>query len=137
MDPSFWDRFDWLTEEQKQTSIEEDRKEADEVFAFKEKPRSEFYDLLQTLTFKYYAEVQELDADGWTMFEVFLRDEYTNYQLDFEHYDAFIEYGFGVEDLNLPYNEYSAKLSERYKERREQEFRKKDEDANKQSETEQ
>ena len=134
MDPSFWDQFDWLNEEQKQIFIEEDRKEADEVFAFKEKPRFEFFDLLQGLTFKYYKELQELDADGWIMFEVFLFDEYTNYQLDFEHYEGFIEYGFGVEDLDLPYTEYSAKFSEKYKERREEEQRKKQEEENKDTE---
>lgn len=127
MDPSFWDQFDWLTKEQIQEFIEENRKEADDLFAFTEKPRSEFYDLLQSLTFKYYPEVQELDADGWIMFEVFMRDEYTNYQMDFEHYDGFIEYGFDVEDLDLPYAEYSAKYSERWDERREAEQRKEEE----------
>ena len=128
LDASFWDQFDWLTEEQKQTFIEENRKEADEEFAFKEKPRSEFYDLLQRLTFKYYPGVQDLDTDGWVMFEAFMFDEYTNYQLDFEHYDGFIKYGFGVEDLDLPYQEYSAKYTERWKERREAEQRKKEEE---------
>lgn len=129
--PSFWDKYDWLNEEQIQKFIEDDRKEADEVFAFEEKPRSEFYDLIQSLTFKYYPLVQELDTDGWVMFEVFLRDEYSNYQLDFEHYDGFIEYGFGVEDLNLPYVEYSAKFSAKWKERWEEEQRKKQEEGNK------
>ena len=130
LDLSFWDKFDWLSEEQKQEMIEEEHREADEVFAFEEKPRSEFYDLLQGLTFKYYKEVQELDTDGWIMFEVFMRDEYTNYQLDFEHYDGFIKYEFGVEDLDLPYQEYSAKFSERCNERREAEQRKKEEENN-------
>jgi len=133
-DPSFWDQFDWLAEEQKQIYIAENQKEVDELFALEEKPRSEFYDLLQSLTFKYYAEVQELDTDGWVMFEVFLRDEYTNYQLDFEHYEGFIEYGFGVEDLNLPFKEYDAKFSEKWKERREEEQRKKQEEENKEQE---
>ncbi|MDD4994220.1 MAG: hypothetical protein PHR83_18520 [Paludibacter sp.] len=132
LDLSFWDKLDWLSEEQKQTMIEEEHREADELFAFKEKPRSEFYDLIQNLTFKYYAEVQELDTDGWVMFEVFMRDEYTNYQLDFEHYDEFIEYGFDVEDLNLPYKEYSVKFSERWKERWEEEQRKKEDENKKQ-----
>ena len=133
-DPSFWDQFDWLAEEQKQIYIAENQKEVDELFALEEKPRSEFYDLLQSLTFKYYAEVQELDTDGWVMFEVFLRDEYTNYQLDFEHYEGFIEYGFGVEDLNLPFKEYDAKFSEKLNERREEEQRKKQEEENKEQE---
>jgi hypothetical protein len=131
MDPSFWDKFDWLTEEQKQTFIEDNRKEADEAFALEEKPRFEFFNLLQNLTFKYYREVQDLDADGWTMFEAFLHDEYTNYQLDFEHYEGFVEYGFDLEDLDLPYKEYSDKFSKKWKERWDEEQRKKEEGENK------
>lgn len=136
MDRSFWDKYDWLSEEQIQTFIKEDRQEADDLFAFEEKPRFEFFDLLQRVTIKYYRELQELDADGWTMFEAFLYDEYTNYQLDFEHYDGFIELGFDVEDLNLPYKEYQAKFSEKWNERREEEQRKKQENENKDSENE-
>ena len=133
-DRSFWDKYDWLSEEQIQTFIEEDRQEVDDLFAFKEKPRFEFFELLQRAIFKYYRELQELDADGWTMFEVFLRDEYTNYQLDFEHYEGFIEYGFGVEDLNLPYDEYSVKFSAKWKERWDEEQRRKQENENKETE---
>lgn len=134
MDPSFWDKFDWLNEEQRQSMIEEDRRQADELFAFREKPRFEFFELLQNLTFKYYAKVKELDADGWVMFRAFLHDEYVNYQLDFEHYDGFIELGFDVEDLNLPYEEYSAKFSAKWNERREEEQRKIQEEENKKPE---
>lgn len=135
IDASFLDKFDWLTDQEKQAMIEEDRIEADQAFEFKEKPRFEFFDLLQKLTFKYYKEVQDLDTDGWTMFEVFLFDEYTNYELDFEHYDGFIEYGFGVQDLDLPFKEYSAKFSAKWKERWEEEQRKKQEEGNQESES--
>lgn len=135
VDPSFWDQFDWLSDEQKQIFIEENRKEADETFVFEEKPRFEFFSLLQNTTFKYYRELQYLDADGWTMFEVFLFDEYINYQMDFQHYEGFIEYGFGVEDLDLPYKEYSAKYSAKWDERRQEEQRKIQEEENKKPET--
>ena len=128
MDTSFWDQFDWLTDEQRQSMIEESRREAEETFAFREKPLFEFSELLQNLTFKYYTEVKELDADGWVMFRAFLHDEYTNYRMDFEHYDEFIEYGFEVEDLNLPYNEYMAKLTEKLRIEREEKQRKKEEE---------
>ncbi len=130
MDPSFWDQFYWLNDEQRQSMIEDDRREADESFALEEKPRFEFFELLQTLTFKYYSEVKELDTDGWVMFQAFLHDEYSNYQMDFEHYDGFIEYGLEVEDLNLPYKEYSEKFSEKYNEKKEEELRKKEEEEN-------
>lgn len=136
MDPSFWDQFYWLTDEQRQSMIEDDRREANELFAFREKPRFEFFELLQNLTFKYYTEVKELDTDGWVMFRAFLHDEYVNYRMDFEHYDGFIEYEFEVEDLNLPYKEYSEKFSKKWNERREEEQRKKQEKENQESESE-
>ena len=125
LEESFWDQMNWLTDEQKQSLKEESNSESDEAFAYEEKPRFEFFDLLQRITFKYYKELQELDADGWTMFEVFLTDEYTNYELDFEHYDSFIEYEFDVEDLDLPYAEYNAKFSAKCKERLDEELSKK------------
>ena len=128
VDPSFWDQFDWLTDEQRQSMIEESRRDADETFAFREKPRFEFFELLQNLTFKYYTEVKELDADGWVMFRAFLHDEYVNYRMDFEHYNGFIEYGFEVEDLNLPYKEYMEKLTEKLRIEREEKQRKKEEE---------
>jgi hypothetical protein len=124
-DESFWDNMEWLTPEVKAELIAESRKEAEETFQFKEKPRFEFFSLLQQLAFGYYPEIQDIDSDGWTMYDVFLYDEYINYRLDFEHYDEFIKYGFGVEDLNLPYAEYQAKFSERWKLRHDEEIRKK------------
>jgi hypothetical protein len=48
--------------------------------------------------------------------------------MDFEHYDDFIKYGFGVNDLDLPYKEYSEKYSERWNARREEELRKNEEE---------
>jgi hypothetical protein len=136
MRPSSIAKLAWMTDEQKQILIDEDKIEADLAFAFKDKPRSEFFNLLQTMVFKYYKELQDLDKDGWTMFEVFLHDEYTKYEIDFEHYDGFIEYGFGIEDLNIPYKEYTEKFSAKWKERRDEEIRRKLEEDNKKLENE-
>lgn len=129
-DSSFWDQFDWLTEENKKQCIAESQKEADEIFELREKPRSAFFALLQTVAFKYYPDIQDLDSDGWVLYEVFLHDEYTNYQLDFEHDELFIDYGFDVEDLNLPYNEYSQQLAERMGKRLDEEFRRNESEQN-------
>ena len=127
-DKSFWDKMDWLTPEMKEEMILESRKEADELFAFQEKPRFEFFSLLQSLVFRYYPEIQDMDKDGWAMYEAFLADEYTNYQLDFEHYECFIDYGFEIEDLDLPYEEYQKKFSEKWKVRHDEEVRQREND---------
>jgi hypothetical protein len=118
LDESLWDNMHWLTPEQKAEMIAESRKESEELFAFKEKPRFEFFELLQGLTFKYYREIQDIDTDGWTMYRVFMYDEYFNYRYRFEHYETFIEYEFAVEDLDLPYDDFMKKLSKKMEEKR-------------------
>lgn len=129
LDHALWDKMEWLTPEMKAELIAESIKDADEAFEFREKPRSEFFALLQRLTFQYYPEVLDMDSDGWTLFEVFLFQEYTNYQLDFEHYDGFIEYGFEVADLDIPYAEYSKKFSEKWRIKDDEERRQKEEES--------
>jgi hypothetical protein len=128
LDQSFFDKFTWLTEEQKQEMIAEDKKDADETFQIKEKPRFEFFDLLQRITFKYFKGAQDLDTDGWVVYNVILFSEYTDYEIRFEYIDEFIDYEFDEEDLNIPYAEFSKKLYERFSERRESEWRKREED---------
>ena len=112
---TFFDQFPWLTEEQKQELLEEDRIEADETFAFKEKPRFEFFDMVQKIVTRYFKGIEDLDSDGWTMYDVLLSEEYMDYRMRFEHIDGFIHYEFEVEDLKLPYEEYSKKFSEKWK----------------------
>ena len=119
MDVSFFDKFTWLTEEQKQEMIENDRKEADENFKYEEKPRFEFFDMLQSIIFKYFKAVQELDTDGWVIYNVMIFSEYTDYKLRFEYIDEFIDYEFEEEDLKIPYAEFIKKFQQKYSERRE------------------
>jgi len=120
VDPSPLDRVNWLTDEQRQSMIQEIEHEEDVTQIYGEDGVFDFYRLLQDLAFKHYRGLKELydddaktDADGCTMLWTFLLDEYNNYRIDFGHYDEFIEYGFEVEDLNLPYKEYIAKLTEK------------------------
>lgn len=109
---SFFDRFS-LNEEDKQKLIAESRLEAEEDFALKEKPRFEFFNLIQSILFKYYDEVTTLNTDGWIVFQDFLYYEFTLYQISFNRRENFIEYGFGVEDMAIPYPDYMKILLER------------------------
>lgn len=65
LEESFFDQFNWLTDEQKQQMIEEDRKEAQEAFDWKEGRQREFYDIVQPILFKHFKELLELNHDGW------------------------------------------------------------------------
>jgi len=130
IDLSYIDKRFWMTADERQKEKEEEEKALTEIYACKEQWRFDFFELLQNLTFKYYPSVQEINSDGWTMYDVFLHDEYTIYQSTFEFYDDFIDYGFDVEDLKLPTEEYDKKYAEKYKERRNEEIRKKLEEEN-------
>ena len=130
IDLSYIDKRFWMTADERQKEKEEEEKALIEIYACKEQWRFDFFELLQNLTFKYYPSVREINSDGWTMYDVFLHDEYTMYQSLFEFYDGFIDYGFDVEDLKLPTEEYDKKHFEKYKERRDEEIRKKLEEEN-------
>lgn len=132
IDASIFIRTEGITEEIIQEVIAESIIESDLQFEFEDKPRSEFYNIVQNIVFKYYPDLFDMNKDGWMLFEFFLYGEYMSYQLNFEHYDSFIEYGLDVEDLDLPYEEYRKKLSIKFNEKfdKEQELIKKQEDSN-------
>jgi hypothetical protein len=127
---TIFDTIAGLTEKQKSELYELMKDQFKDSYDWKDQRLYEFIDMVQPIVFRYYRDVQQLDSDAWIVYYYLLRIEHTDYRLDFEHYAGFIEYGFGVEDLNMPYKEYSVKFSERWKERWEEEKRKK-EDENK------
>lgn len=124
IDLSYLDKRSWMTADEKQKEKEAEEKALTELYACKEQWRFVFFELLQNLTFKYYPSVQDINSDGWTMYDVFLHDEYTIYESIFEFYNGFIDYGFEVEDLKLSTEEYDKKYSEKIRERRNEEIRK-------------
>lgn len=123
LDLSFLQKTEGITDEIIQTIEAESIVESNELFEFEEKPRSEFYKLVQNIIFKYYPELFDMSKDGWTLFEYFMHGEYINYQLNFEHLDSFIEYNLDIEDLDLPYMAYMEKFSVKWKERWDEEQR--------------
>jgi hypothetical protein len=126
---NIFDRVEGLTEKQKSELYELTKEKFQDSYNWKEQRQYEFIDMVQPIVFKYYPEVQELDADGWIIYYYLLVIEYTDYRLDFEHYVTFIEYDFEESDLYIPYAEFHKKFEERFKERweREQEEREKGE----------
>jgi hypothetical protein len=125
---TIFDSIAGLTEKQKSELYELIKNKFENSFNWKDQRLYEFIDMVQPIVFRYYPQVQELDADGWIVYFYHLSIEHTDYRLDFEHYAGFIEYEFDVEDLKLPYKEYSVKFSERWNVRWEEEQRKREEE---------
>jgi len=110
MDPTFFDQFPWLSDEQKLVMIEEDRVESQEVFDWRDGRMQAFYDVVQPILFRYYKPLLELSADGWIIYAVWIREEYESYVFRFDYLETFIEYNFEEEDLDLPYDKFREKL---------------------------
>jgi hypothetical protein len=108
-----WKQADWLTDEQREALILDYKQELEEYFIFEENRRSRFFDAIQSVLFKLYPAIQDLDNDGWIFYFSVLYYEYLDFWIDMEELEAFIEYGFHVEDLNLPNHEYREELNKR------------------------
>ena len=117
LEESFFDQFPWLTEEQKQQMIEEDRQEAQEAFDWKEGRKRDFYDIVQPLIFKYYKEIFDLSPDGLIVYAIHIREDYQDYMMRCDHIATFIQFEFPEEDPHLPYKEFSEKLQEIWEKR--------------------
>ncbi len=81
-------------------------------FNWKEKRRFEFIDLVQTIIFKHFNELKELDHDEWTLYAVDIVDEYEYYLTLCEFVEGFIDHGFPEKDIDLPTKEYYKKQSQ-------------------------
>lgn len=107
---SFFDKLDWVTDEEKKNMIEANRKEAQEIFDWKENRKKAFYDLVQPIIFKYYKDILNLEPDSWILYAVHIREEYEDYLMRCDHMHTFIHYEFPEEDLHIPYTEFFEKF---------------------------
>lgn len=123
--PTFWDKFEAFTQEEKQQLIEENRREEDASFAIYDKPRASFYNILQTAFFRYVPEVADFNNDQWAMYENFLGAEFTEFTIQLEYINNLIEYDFSIEEFDLPYEQYIKLLSERVRKRRSEQLHRK------------
>jgi hypothetical protein len=110
---TIFDTIEGLTEKQKSDLYELVKVTFKNSFNWKDQRRYEFMEMVQSIVFRHYKAVQELDADGWIVYFYFLMIEHTDYRLDFEHYVTFIEYEFDEADLEMPYDEYRKKLQQK------------------------
>ncbi|MEI8087328.1 MAG: hypothetical protein WCG93_14055 [Paludibacter sp.] len=106
-----------LTDQQKKEIIDESFQEELESYLNEEKLKKDYFDILQSTVLKYYKDLNDLDYEGWIIYSVQIREDYEIYKYRCEHLDSFIEYELDEEDINLPYDEYSAKFSLKFNEK--------------------
>jgi len=106
-----------FTQEMKEEFAIESLESETITFDIEERLKKEYYNIVQPIVLKYYRELDDLNYEGWIMYAVQIREIYEDYKYRCEHLDAFIDYGFDEEDINLPYKEFSAKLGVKFNER--------------------
>lgn len=74
----------------------------------------EFIDLLQGFLLKLCPRVIDLESDAWVVYGMIVMDQYDKWKCCCEHIEIFIDYGFDVEVLALPHQEYDEMCYRRF-----------------------
>lgn len=106
LDESTRPQYTWLSDEEWVKHVESENKAFLEFFNWCEKRKKEFMDVVQTILFKYYKELENLNGDEWIIYAVHIRDEYEYYLSNSESLEEFIDCGFPEEDIKLSHDEY-------------------------------
>ncbi len=106
MDETHRHEYTWLSDKEWDELRESENRIMLEYFNWKEKRKFEFIDLVQTILFKYYKELEELNSDELIMYAVHLGDEYEYYLTTCEEMELFIDCGFPEEDIKLTDEEF-------------------------------
>jgi len=104
-------QYVWLNDDEWIEYRDSENKGLLEYFNWEEKRVFEFIDVVQTLIFQYFKELEELNADEWIMYAVCIRDEYEYYKSNCEQIELFIDCGFPEEDMKLSDEEFNQNYS--------------------------
>jgi hypothetical protein len=80
IDISFYDFVPLLPTERKKELVDELNRIELRNIKRNERRKFYFFDLIQKCIFKYYPEIQDLDADGWSVYAIYVGMEYEGYR---------------------------------------------------------
>ena len=103
--------YTWLNDAEWEVYRDNENKAFLEFFNWEQKRVFDFIDVVQTLLFKYFKELHELNADELIIYAVDIRDEYEYYLSGCEHAELFIDCGFPEEDMKLTDEEFDKNYS--------------------------
>ncbi|NVO09856.1 MAG: hypothetical protein HXX16_07850 [Bacteroidales bacterium] len=112
IDDSLRERMPWLTDEQWDKIKEENIQETLDAFNWKTKRIFDFINAVQCVFIEYYPQLLNLNSDEWVIYAVNVRDTHTDYLIQCEDMECFIEAGFPQQDIKLPYKELREKIDE-------------------------
>lgn len=98
--------YTWMSDDEWETYRNNENKAMLDYFNWQEKRKFEFIDLVQSLLFSYYPDLQELDPDEWIIYAVCIRDEYEQFLCCCEDAELFIDCGFPEEEIKLSDKEF-------------------------------
>ncbi len=110
-----------ISEEIIREVAEESCVEETEYYLRTEKRRKEYFDIVQTVVFKYFKALEDLDYEGWIVYATNINEDYEMYIERCDHIDTIITYNFDEDDLNLDEDLFMEKLHIKIKEQLERE----------------
>lgn len=78
------------------------------------KRQFEFIDHLQRFLINLCPRILDLESDAWVVYGMIVMDQYDKWKCCCEHIEIFIDYGFEVEMLALPHQEYDEMCYKRF-----------------------
>ncbi|MEI6752404.1 MAG: hypothetical protein WCK78_04480 [Paludibacter sp.] len=95
--------------------------EETEYYHRTENRRKEYFDIVQSVVFKYYKVLEDLDYEGWIVYAANINEDYESYTECCDHIDTIIKYNFDEDDLYLDEDLFMEKLHIKIKEELESE----------------
>jgi hypothetical protein len=117
---SFYKRFKWISEQEKEQMYQQNKIEAEEATAWSFNRRKEYFDIFQSILFSSYRNLENLSHDGWIVYAVILREDYETFVHDIDRLTSVVEYQFPIEYLTLPFTEFLDKTTEAFRKKIEQ-----------------
>ncbi|MCX6240043.1 MAG: hypothetical protein NTY07_21285 [Bacteroidia bacterium] len=106
IDESTRPEYPLLTDEEWEMYCNFKNKALLESFNKEEKRKFEFIELMQTVLFKYFKELEELNSDEWIIYAVDIIEEYETYRRKCSDIELFIDGGFPEEDIKRTEEEF-------------------------------
>jgi hypothetical protein len=110
--PEVYVKFNTMTEEEWQEEIRIENIHLTQLHNWEQKRINEFIETVESVYFKYFPELQEMDDDEWVVYRMRIIDEHYSFNYECRHVEHFIEMKFEEDVIELPIEEYMKLNSE-------------------------
>jgi|GEM_PF-1664758 hypothetical protein len=110
--PEVYVKFSTMTEEEWQEEVKTENHRLIQLHNWEQKRLNEFIETVESVYFKYFPELQEMNDDEWVVYRMRIIDEHFYFNTNCKHVEHFIEMKFEEDVIELPIEEYMRLNSE-------------------------